>query len=606
MIHILIAGSIIALEVQLQNSLAYQGLAEVPDAVWLHYAWTTGPAAILALLSLWLSSISFETRLLTPYLLLDETTQPHTCLQLDLLRPLIPIMLLQQFRNRNFVGMAATIAASIASIYTVPSASLFRISSVPVNSSATLHLTSAVLANVDLGHVGNAAVSSLILETNLSYSNQQYENLVIPYFSLDGFTAQNTSQDSADSSISISAIVPTLRPGLSCHFLPQSAFASSFDMPSNLIMVTIRPICQPRYSVQFPVPNEVPGTWASGMFFGISNSFYVDTAGLCNGTFFSIWGYLSKANDSSSISTSVMECTTILETVDTAVYFRGPELSLDLSHPPKAVDSTASVIWNSSLNLDDATKAAAPDYVLGLSGGPMKWAVETFGNYLNSLPPPNNTMFDAFFEQLVTSRYAIPLELIGNQSQAEIVRKAISFQYGIIIAQAIANSSVVSLQSSEGRNQSMVKIPLSLSNTSHPSNTSHSDDMGVYPAAVTDPYGGRRLVQDPISTRVLESMLLASLVISLSGWVLSPRRAVLRRSPTNIASVLALLAGGDVLEYLATKGEEAWADGTCGFRLGWGPEGVSKGDGQRFGIWTVKDWKGKKQDGEKAVRQKRT
>jgi hypothetical protein len=57
--------------------------------------------------------------------------------------------------------------------------------------------------------------------------------------------------------------------------------------------------------------------------------------------------------------------------------------------------------------------------------------------------------------------------------------------------------------------------------------------------------------------------------------------------------VLALLAGSDVLEHMAREGEEAWADGSYGFRLGCGLDGTSNAIGQRFGIWMVKHWRGK-------------
>ncbi|KAI2641531.1 hypothetical protein GGS26DRAFT_7212 [Hypomontagnella submonticulosa] len=208
---------------------------------------------------------------------------------------------------------------------------------------------------------------------------------------------------------------------------------------------------------------------------------------------------------------------------------------------------------------------------------------------LASLPPRSNkTLFDPFFEQLVTSRYAVPISFIGDLSHAEAVRDAIIFQHSIIAAQYYSDL------------RTPVESPNGSTNPIFPSLSSRSaaNDTGVYYGTATEPYGTRRLVQDPTSTRVIQALLIATLVFSLLGWYLSPRGEILPRSTTSVGSVLALLAGGDILEYMYKDGDRHWEKiedvkaifpKDCKFWMGWGPLGATNQEAeQRFGIWMIR------------------
>ncbi|KAG8169490.1 hypothetical protein KVR01_000235 [Diaporthe batatas] len=123
-----------------------------------------------------------------------------------------------------------------------------------------------------------------------------------------------------------------------------------------------------------------------------------------------------------------------------------------------------------------------------------------------------------------------------------------------------------------------------------------NDTLPRFEASVEDQAGRQRVVQDEASTRVLEALLLVTLVLLVVGWVWLPNTNVLpKRSPNTIASAVALLAGGNLTEWLH---EEDGCVDTMKFWLGWEDlppeEGISMGDGnegrsRRFGIFAVMD-----------------
>lgn len=98
-----------------------------------------------------------------------------------------------------------------------------------------------------------------------------------------------------------------------------------------------------------------------------------------------------------------------------------------------------------------------------------------------------------------------------------------------------------------------------------------------------------------MSTYILEGLLGAVLVLTLASWALAPRPDVLPRSPTSIANILSLAAGGNLLELMADKKgslhSRSFFD-NYRFWLGWRtvPSTAEGRDGhgqKRFSIWVL-------------------
>jgi hypothetical protein len=139
-ILVLLAGMIISLEVLLQRSLKHQGLGDVKGSdTYTHYLWTTCPAAILSLVAMYIGSVDFQTRLLTPYHAMTiKTPSSSSSIDLDLLSPLLPRLLVREFRTRNFAACTGSLAMLLTSLLATISASLFQVLYFPTEVSLQL------------------------------------------------------------------------------------------------------------------------------------------------------------------------------------------------------------------------------------------------------------------------------------------------------------------------------------------------------------------------------------------------------------------------------------------------------------------------------------
>ena len=199
-------------------------------------------------------------------------------------------------------------------------------------------------------------------------------------------------------------------------------------------------------------------------------------------------------------------------------------------------------------------------------------------------------LLDNFFSTLTTSRWAVPRSSLGDPSQDAVVAEAIRFQHGIIAAQLLAGN----------------RKPAELSSATLADPAPGQNEGGLqFTATVTSASGRRRVMQDEVSTRVLQGLVGAVLMLLIAGWAFS--RSVKYggllggKSPTALATRMALLAGGNVLDLMPDGGEwmgEADVRRVLGgrrFWLGWGEGedgGEEKGSGNadrerrgRYGIF---------------------
>lgn len=413
--------------------------------------------------------------------------------------------------------------------------------------------------------------SALISHGNLSYPKSTYEDLVFPQL-------LPVPLDSGDSMSNLSALsirtqIPALRARLTCRmYEPSRIHTETFtDTDGRVVWLTFG--SDPHEfepDADFDISID---TGFNASYFGFTNSIGDLIYKLSDDHFYT-WGRFDFSVDPPLKHVAAASCNETVEAVDVAVEFAGADLQIDPQRPPSPIEATArhSTVSSSWLQL------------------------------YRDIPHMKNSRdtFQPFFYMLTTSRFAIALEALSDPARDEEVMTALRFQHGILAAQALhanrvppANVSAVDavLADAEG----MV--------------TATGQDVDAqskytYRATVTDAVGRRRVVQDPVSTRVLEALLLAAAVLLLVGWATLPRTNVLpNRSPTTIASAVALLAGGDLLERLPEDAEWRGKEGVRaalgkGTRLwlGWGrmpdEEGIAMGNENengvsRFGIFVV-------------------
>ncbi|KAH9993010.1 hypothetical protein F4779DRAFT_233856 [Xylariaceae sp. FL0662B] len=133
-------------------------------------------------------------------------------------------------------------------------------------------------------------------------------------------------------------------------------------------------------------------------------------------------------------------------------------------------------------------------------------------------------------------------------SQAKDVEAAIRFQHGIIRAQ-FANSNLRYSTKWETNNALPDLFP--------PSDERNNDV--IYDAQLEIPKAQFCIIQDATATRILESLLGAVAALILVAKLFEARTDIVpqRRS---IASVLALIAGGNLFQFLRENGAETEED----------------------------------------------
>lgn len=563
-----------ALEVTLHESKSKDGLGDVGNDTYIHYLWTTMPAVLLEGLVLIISSMDFNIRSLAPYIILNNVVTIDVFMNLELLDMSTPWAMYKEAGLRSFGALATTTTLLVASFFTIFSSSLFQATSLPETSSIALEMQN-FFANdsIDNGDFSQSGViSSLILEGNLTYPKFTYEDLVFPQM----LPVPSTPDDSISntSSLSINTRVPAVRTNLTCRMYDSSSIRTNLTLIDPYSDIYHNPLgiivegetCDLAPEAEFAKYNVFIDTRSNASYFGIGSD--LDATVTSCSDYFYTWGRLDYEANPKVQHIAAISCNETFEVVDVDVEFAGAELVIDPQRPPRPLEDT---VRNSTVS---SNRSSSLYYHI-----PSLASTEIFSNS---------------FALLTTSRWALPLSMLGDPAHDADVAAALRFQHGILAAQAL-NSN----RAPPGNVSATEAILVSGVMASGQNGARYA-----YEATVTNDAGRRRVVQDAASTRVLEALLLAAAVLLLLGWATLPRTDVLpQRSPTTVAGQVALLAGGNLLELLPEDAEwrskadiRAALGQTTRFWLGWGlmpdEEGIAMGNENengvsRFGIFAV-------------------
>ncbi|KAM3067119.1 hypothetical protein ACMFMG_011675 [Clarireedia jacksonii] len=288
-----------------------------------------------------------------------------------------------------------------------------------------------------------------------------------------------------------------------------------------------------------------------------------------------VWGNFShSANDKApAISAMALSCNASIYAIDVDVVFLGHDLVVNQNSPPVPREETMRAVISAS------------DSKLQFDHSVYQDLYPSSAN--------NNTLLDAFFSLLTTSQYAIPLSALSDPAQNESVLDSIKLHHSIIMAQTLSSTARVSVSDSHEKDPGVFDRlgKGTINTTTYPANITNLQDTQ------------RRVIQDPTSTRIVQSLLFATLFFALLSWGLALHMGVLPRPSTNIASVLALLVDGNI--YTENNANTSDPDATSAktapvfgekarFRLGIGglyseadEESKKRSDEKRFAIWVL-------------------
>ncbi|KAI6081909.1 hypothetical protein F4821DRAFT_264471 [Hypoxylon rubiginosum] len=228
-----------------------------------------------------------------------------------------------------------------------------------------------------------------------------------------------------------------------------------------------------------------------------------------------------------------MACNESAQEVNVKATFFGPNMDIRPEHPPQTDENTAHVVSQFPLCPSDDDPWDF-DQVNCKSPGSLYEDLE-------HIDSPH--VLDKFFSTLTSraGRLAIDVAYLGNESEAQSVADAVIQQHKILRAHAFGTTGRLWYNATDGSQaDSMTSTPGTIS----------------VQANITTTTARIRLVQDAVSTRVLEGLLTSILILSLLSWYTMPSTKLLPRDPCSIASVVALLADGDILDLLPPNAQQ--------------------------------------------------
>lgn len=568
-LSIVLIAVIVTLEMTLHQSSTHDGLGNVGEIAYIHYTWTSIPAVVFGGLAMVISSIDFSIRSLAPYISLSNFVSADSFKNLDFLDTSVPSAIVKEGKLRNIGALATTTTLLVASFFTIFAGSLFQ--GVVFSSTTSILLrANSSFRSTGIG-TSSGANAPLILLSNLSYPSFTYEDLAFPQLlPTMPFVADEFSDTSL---LSIKAVVPALRSHLGCRLYDKNMIHFQIEHRPDLadtipsaewgLSIAVDEGCHASAHFQVDAPSNIS---YFGVDFMSTRSDRVGSGYIkgCSDLVL-VWGKIASLAEFKIDHIAAVGCNESIEAVDVEANFIGADLAIDMRNPPRPLPGT------------ERNSTAAVD-----------WDRENYFSLSNLPDISTDEALSEFFALLTQSRWAIPVSMLGGGSD-EAVAAAIKFQRGILLAQTLDK----------------VRVPAAETNTTltpEQALEGENDAERTFNATVVDNAGRQRVVQDAISTRVLEALLLVTLVLLGVGWAWLPKTNVLpKRSPTTIASAVALLAGGNLEEWV----HEIDRDHTGGrgttttqrFWLGWGnvpdEEGILMGNENengisRFGIFAIK------------------
>lgn len=571
----------ISLEVTLRISKKNDGLGNVPaENRYTSYLWTVLPTVIFTLISMYCSSADFDTRCLSPFLHLAQGSSFESSAALDLINKHPLLLFYEELKSRSFEAMASTLAVTITSFLTIFSAGLFTGVSFATTIPSQVHVadfiwyrTSGVFSNDGTDYSLNTA--ALVLDANLTYPHFTYEDLVLPNITIDReFLTRHPNSSNVEFSVTLPAARPSFascrlynssqirldfafwsEDGISVVIKPEQCFVNSTAESWNIKVQVVAYETGGWYNPTSKLPWLPPHAYFGA---GVGNDKYFGQG--CSQRLWA-WGRWTSETGNGSfpqvLSVSALGCNESMEVVDVSATLFGSNLVINPRTPPITNESSATTVVM------------------------RKWR-GGYGDLYASISGLSTNMtdriFDTFFTLLTTSRYAVTLEMLGDSSQAAAVADAIQFQHRVLVTQLTAASRRLVWYANDTvmRELDYEIVP--------GTNTTSS-----YNVTASIPSSRHRVVQDELSTRFLQGLLVAALICCLANWYFMHSAGgcqMIPRKPTTIANAAALLADGNLIELLSTIDADLSAPKhtkensgqleDCVFRLGWRESGHSE------------------------------
>lgn len=499
---------IIGLEVVYHISASRHGITLTDGkSPYIHYVWVYIPALVMFTIRCLFTSVEFGARIIQPYSTLRKGHAPaETSILENQLRKVAVYGVFDTLRKRQWALTAATMSLLLATLNPIIVSGLFTTKA----SGRTSPIDLVQTTRWNLGDPADPQLtmewyrsknfttdftSGLILNLNLSEPQWTYNNLVFPHFALD------TASPPKDGFVN--ARIPALRTRLTCSQDSNNGNCSqrSIGMVCNMHSSCFSEVSTTRVSnIEYFLESALDSS------LGDKRPSYCPTDNMLYGK------YAPDRNN--TLEHHYIVCNATMEEVDVETKLQLPSLSIDTDTPPKIVESSARKPFNTN------AYSFPPFYSLGT-------------DYLFSGDPKFN---NAFLETLVQGVDGVPMDELLNPDK--LIERA-NVVYGIIVAQVLNTGARESF--SDPYNKTYLVEPATM----------------VAPKYAGTFHDGRKyLVQNKISTRLLEAVLASMVVCALIALFAMQTKRVLPKSPTSIASVASFLYGSNLLNSVFLPGAE--------------------------------------------------
>ncbi|KAI1178432.1 hypothetical protein F4777DRAFT_96191 [Nemania sp. FL0916] len=513
---------IVSLEVSLHKSQSFSGLADASQSHAWNYLWQLVPALLFTLVRLYHSAVDFNVRALQPFHNMQKGAAATSSAVMNLLDMSLPFIIGTELRSKSFAPLTTTLSRFLASFLTIFSASLFYSQSTLLVSQCQLRTEDGFRAIPSEYSPKTERATKLLFQGNATYPDFVFEDIIFPRLLI---TENKSGNETISPRMKYTSTVTALRPNLSCRLHnTEKNITIVFDKPNSIgVRYEIGP-CDPMTSFT-GVKNVI---FAPEVVYvaGSNDSEIAGCAPEMNPyTVVFYWAVAVRSDPGRAVS-SILVCNETLEEVDVDVTFFGPELRIDETLPP--------VIRENSSRPSAVEINTEPTYLYDM----YELLIMT-----PPFPPGTWGTMSAPLSMFLASPFNLSLSDLGDASRIQETVAAIKFQLRVLRAQAVnadhrvpIHNDVVSANASE---------------------IWPRDGYMTFAATGQDDEGRLRIFQDATSTRILQALLSSILVLSLIGWALMPRAGrLLPHSATSVAETLAMLARGNIWDFLPREAQE--------------------------------------------------
>ncbi|KAK2734871.1 hypothetical protein FQN57_001434 [Myotisia sp. PD_48] len=540
---------VVALEVLLHSQRLSGGIAPVNGKMpWITYTWSYIPASLFFGLRCLFQMIDFNARIFHPFHHLPKGNTRADISVLENQHRKIPVYgIFDSLRKRQWALVASTLTLLLAAFLPIAVSGLYDINHFHVstvhhfiqNKKWALNTPNAEMI-FDLKFNRSTIhelFGGIILYMNMTYPRWTHKDLVFLPFTLSN-TEGNINFLDLDY---VELRLPAWRFNLNCHEVPPTAYTvsnSSSDSPNVNVVMNDEVCGWNSISRDFINPNDYFSQYSVPT--GLSGDIPYDCA---------VFGYMfGKFLETSVENIQVLKCGPKIEEVDVDVRLQLPSYNFDQGYPPSVVAGSERIIYDRLFN---ATKRLIYPYRMDFMLPSRSWRLDFSKPFDVHDPYKPLDPLDHVTQAAIFGKYGIPAEeLLSNATK---LADALSQVLSITMAQILNEWGSIPIDSSD------------TNSTSFPG---------------TFKYNTPYLVQDRLSTRILDGLLIGVCFCGVITVSCLKTRKILPKNPCSIGALASLLAASRMLQDrdIIPRGAEWWADKELQsrgvlvnrrFRLGW-------------------------------------